>query len=93
MNAPAVKRDYEDFRVIRKRRTATWNALNTFVRQMGGAVVSIPHRRMVRVEAPLNSVLPDKFAELGYLVRHHEQATRIGPAGFHPVMVFEVDLR
>ena len=43
---------------------------------MGGAVVSVPGRRTVRIEAPPDSAIPDKLMELGYRMRHHGQTTQ-----------------
>ena len=82
----------ENYKALKRRREDVWRALSTYVTSLNGFVVSVPYRRTARIECPLDSVLPDKLAQLGYRVRHHGQITRTGPNGFTPAKVFEVDL-
>jgi hypothetical protein len=54
-----------------------WAALNDYVRRNGGAVVSVPGNRTLRVEVPKGSPLPAKLAELGYNVAACGTVTRV----------------
>jgi hypothetical protein len=54
-----------------------WEALNTFIRKHGGAVVSVPGAKTLRVEVPKDSLLPAKLAELGYNVSSHGTVSRV----------------
>ena len=57
-----------------------WATLNEFVRRHGGAVVSVPGTKTLRVEVPKGSPLPAKLAELGYNVSSHGTVTRVSGA-------------
>ena len=54
-----------------------WAALNEYARRHGGAVVSVPGNKTLRVEVPKGSELPAKLAELGYHVAHCGTVTRV----------------
>ena len=59
----------------KKQQAEAFEALNTFVRKHGGAIVS-PPGRFVRIECPVGSVLPPRLAE-HYDVAHCGRVTRI----------------
>jgi len=54
-----------------------WNALNRFVIENGGSVVSVPGT-VLRIECPKDSALPVKLSEFGYDVRQCGRTSRIG---------------
>jgi hypothetical protein len=55
-----------------------WQALNNFVTERGGAVVSPMFAFPIRLEVAPDSELPDKLRELGHDLIYREQDTRIG---------------
>ena len=63
---------------IDAQRRDLWNAINQFVIESGGAIVSVQYANPVRLEIPLDSPLADKLRELGYDPIYCEQTTRIG---------------
>jgi hypothetical protein len=63
---------------ITERQRDLWNALNQFVTERGGAIVSPMFASPLRIETALDSELPDKLRELGYDLIYREQDTRIG---------------
>ena len=54
-----------------------WTALNEYIRKYGGAVVSVPGNKTLRIEAPKGSELPAKLTELGYNVAQCGSVTRV----------------
>jgi hypothetical protein len=68
-------------------------AFNEFVTREGGAIVSPPGDKRIRIECPENSALPIRLAELGYrLSLVGAGATRNTSAGIVPVDVIETKL-
>jgi hypothetical protein len=64
---------------ITEQRRNLWTALNEFIRQNGGSIVSLQFTSPLRLEVPINSPLPERLAALGYDPIFCEQTTRIGP--------------
>jgi hypothetical protein len=52
--------------------------LNEFLRQNGGAIVSVKYASPIRIEVAPDSEIPAKLAEAGYDLVFREQDTRIG---------------
>ena len=75
-----------------EQRTKLWEALNAFISQQGGWVVSPPGSKSLRVEIQQKSVLPAQLLELGYAVRSAGIGTRITSGKFLPVDVIEISL-
>jgi hypothetical protein len=67
-------------------RLRLWNALHDYIRQHGGAVVSVPGHKELRIEIPKDSPLPAKLVELGYQPHHHCATTRITAGTSQPSM-------
>jgi hypothetical protein len=79
----------------RRRRNELWQNLNRYIRENGGAVVSIPGTSPLRVEISKNSNLPTTLANAGYQCHQAGRTTRIvGDAKnpFEQVDVIQVDL-
>jgi hypothetical protein len=60
----------------RKKQAEAFEAMNTFVRKHGGAIVS-PPGKVLPIEAPKGSALPNELRELGYIVAEHGTVTRV----------------
>ena len=75
-----------------KQRTEHWDALNAFISQQGGWVVSPPGTKRLRVEIQHQSALPTRLLELGYSVHSAGINTRITSGKFVPVEVIEISL-
>jgi len=69
-----------DLAMSQEKRRALWHALNRFITELGGFVVSAPFSSPIRIEAPRDSTLPKRLAEAGYDVVFRGQLTRIGSA-------------
>ena len=69
-----------------------WKALDDYVRHHGGAVVSVPFHKNLRIEIPKDSALASKLSEAGYRPFHCGMTTRITANGFSSVDVIEIDL-
>jgi hypothetical protein len=67
-------------------------AFNEFVTREGGAVVSPPGDKLVRVECPEGSSLPIRLAELGYKLNFLSPGTRNTASGIIPVDIIELKL-
>ena len=77
----------------KRRRNELWDNLNRYVRESGGAVVSLPGASPLRVEVVQNSNLPRLLMDAGYAVHLGERITRIGgPETFTQADVIWVDL-
>lgn len=61
----------------KRKQNERWAALAEFIRRHGGAVVSLPGVKTLRVEVPKGSALPAKLAELGYNITERGTVTRI----------------
>jgi hypothetical protein len=61
----------------KERRNQLWSALNRYVRESGGAVVSAPGISPLRVEVAKNSSLPKTLTDAGYSVSLGERVTRV----------------
>jgi len=85
---PVVKR------AVSETQKRLWDALHQYCRQLGGAVVSVPHHRTLRIEIPRseNSMLATKLAQAGYMVHHCGVTSRIAGGAFTSVDVLEIDL-
>jgi hypothetical protein len=69
-----------------------WSALNSFISQQGGWLVSVPYTRHLRIETVQGSTLPTKLQELGYDVRQTGKGSRIDNGKFIPIDILEVSL-
>jgi hypothetical protein len=69
-----------------------FEALNAFVSEQGGWVVSPPGDRRVRIESPQASGLPIRLAERGFVLRYITTATRNTGNGVVPTDIFELTL-
>lgn len=77
---------------VSAQRMRLWHALHDFIRQHGGAVVSVPGRRELRIEMPKDSPLAAKLAEAGYAPRHCCVTTRVTAGGFTTVDVISITM-
>jgi hypothetical protein len=75
---------------VSAQRMRLWHALHDFVRQHGGAVVSVPGHREIRIEVPKDSPLAAKLSEAGYQPHHHCATTRIAAGAFTTVDVISI---
>jgi hypothetical protein len=62
-----------------QQRRDLWQAINQYVTERGGFVVSVQYVSPVRIEVSPDSELPSKLRELGYDPVFCQQETRIGP--------------
>jgi hypothetical protein len=69
-----------------------WDALNDYITQHGGWVVSVPHHRELRVELPRDSALASKLMEFGYGVFAAATSTRTTSKGLEVVDVISFAL-
>jgi hypothetical protein len=79
----------------KRRRNELWQNLNRYIRENGGAVVSIPGLSPLRIEISKNSNLPTQLSNAGYQCHQAGRTSRIGgdPKNpFEQVDVVEVDL-
>jgi hypothetical protein len=63
---------------ISEQRRELWQALNDFVMERGGAIVSPKFHFPIRLEVTPDSELPAKLRELGYDLIFRNEETRIG---------------
>ena len=75
-----------------RRRTELWDALNAFVHQSGGWVVSVPNMNRVRIEVANGSSLRTKLSDLGYTPRHCGISTRNVGSEIIPGDIIEISL-
>jgi hypothetical protein len=76
----------EEAAKVSQQRRDLWTALNAFITERGGAIVTPMFVSPVRIEVPPDSELPAKLAEAGYDLTFCEQATRIGAPIAKPVL-------
>jgi hypothetical protein len=79
----------------KRRRNELWQNLNRYIRENGGAVVSIPGLSPLRIEISKNSNLPTQLIDAGYAVHQAGRTSRIGGGPTNPfeqVDVIEIDL-
>src|SRR5690242_2046677 len=68
-----------------QRRAALWQAFNEFVREEGqGWIVSPPGSRIALIETTKDSTLPQKLAELGYIIHELPSGERLVGGGLSP---------
>ena len=72
--------DLVDLVMTQERRFELWHALNRYITEHGGFVVSAPFSSPVLIEAPRDSTLPKQLAGAGYDLVFRGQLTRIGSA-------------
>ena len=77
---------------VSEQRRNLWDALNAYVMSHGGAVVSVPHHRELRIEIPKDSAIPTELARLGYDPRLCGSTTRIAAGAFTCVDIVEIVL-
>ena len=77
---------------VSAKRMRLWHALHDFIRQHGGAVVSVPGHKELRIEVPKDSALTVKLSELGYQPHHCCVTTRITAGAFTTVDVISIML-
>jgi hypothetical protein len=81
-----------------KKRKELWEALNDFVCQNGGWIVSPPHSSQIRFECSPGSALPKSLRELGHVPRKGGTVERLMPVaagdqvGTVRVEIYEIDL-
>lgn len=69
---------------ISEQRRELWQALNQFVMERGGAIVSPMFAFPVRLEVATDSGLPERLRELGYDLIYRNEETRVGPPVSEP---------
>jgi hypothetical protein len=69
----AVNADTEE----KRKQGERWAALNEYVRRNGGAVVSVPGNKTLRIECLPGSALPQRLRELGYITVERGRTTGI----------------
>ena len=87
LEAAAFRRETS---LAKDKRLKHWNVLHQFIHEHGGAVVSPPGHKRMRVEVPPDSNLATKLADGGYSVHHHADESRIRLGKFERVTVLEV---
>jgi hypothetical protein len=60
-----------------------WQKLNAYVFEEGGWITSRPDSSPIRVECPIDSVLPQLLRDAGYEVASIGTAERLMPTGQH----------
>ena len=75
---------------VSAQRMRLWDALHDYIHQHGGAVVSVPGHKELRIEVPKDSALTAKLAEAGYDPRHCCTTTRITAGAFISVDVVSI---
>ena len=84
--------DQQQHRIL-ERRKARHAALNTFIDEHGGWLVSIPGAPVMRFEAAPGSSLPEDLRGKGYVVTPVGDTMRVTPnAGIVQTEVFELAL-
>jgi hypothetical protein len=78
-------KEAEANRVSQQRRDV-WTALNAYITERGGAIVSPMLASPLRIETAPDSELPGKLRQLGYDPIFCEQTTRIGAPVAEPVL-------
>ena len=71
-------------------RRKLWHDLNRYVRQEGGAIVSLPYSRTIRIEIPRTSTLATKLA--AFHPHHSGSVTRVTSDGIVAADVLVIDL-
>ena len=61
----------------RRQQSEKWAALNEYIRRHGGAVVSVPGNKTLRIECLPGSDLPSRLKELGYNIVERGSTTRV----------------
>ena len=84
-------------RKVSEKQRRLWEALSEFITANGGAVVSIPYLKNLRIEVSPGSSLPAKLNEFGYSVHHAGSGTHLSPGRtpeeiFRAVDVVEITL-
>lgn len=91
-----IKRNYEQEIEFRRQQSERykklWAALNAFVGQNDGWIISAPGDKQIRIEYPAGGSLPIRIAELGYRLNFIGSATRNDPRGIIAVEVIEMKL-
>ncbi len=77
---------------ITQERRRLWNALNKYITDQGGFVVSPPFASPLRIEIMPGSPLPARLRELGYTPGHAESITRVTGDGIKNADVIYIDL-
>jgi len=87
-----VEQRREPVETVSEARKRLWDAINEYCRQNGGAVVSVPGQRVMRIHCSKDSPLPAKLTQAGHDVRQGGMLTRIDGGKFLSVIEIEVVL-
>jgi hypothetical protein len=77
---------------VSEKRLRLWNALRNFVHENGGAVVSVPGHKTMRIEVRKGSAIPAKLIAAGHHPYQCGSTTRIEGGRFAAVDIIEIDL-
>ena len=67
-------------------------ALSRFIRENGGFVVSVPGKKILRIEIEKTSALPSKLTEAGYRPIMAGSTMRTTTAGLQQFDIIEIDV-
>jgi hypothetical protein len=87
---PKIRKNFEEqinaqVEAARKRREL-WHALNQFISDHNGFLISPPHAKQLLIETPRGAGLAEQLTGLGFQLRYCGTNTRTASSGF-----FEVD--
>lgn len=101
-DSPQKKKQFDDWRnqafaeranrEAARRRTELWQALNKWITQNGGWVVSLPSNPRLRIETRRDSNLASKLVQLSYAPRLCGVNTRLTSSGIIPIDILEIKL-
>jgi hypothetical protein len=79
---------------ISEQRRAFWDGLHAYLRNLGGAITSVPYSSPVRIELPVEkAMIGEKLRELGYDLADRGNESRVGGTqAYYTVRVYELRL-
>jgi hypothetical protein len=87
VNRPQVERTD-----LLEKRKKLWDTLGKYIHDNGGWVISIPHKKTLRIEVAAGSSLPSKLIEFGYTPTYCGVGTRITAGSVKRVDVLQIKL-
>jgi len=87
-----IKKPYAAYQAYAAKQKKLFEALNAFVTERGGWIISPPGDKRVRIECCENSEIPIRLAELGHSLRYCSKATRNTSSGIVPTDIIELKL-
>jgi hypothetical protein len=87
-----INRPYAVYAAHVEKQRKLFEAMNAFIAQEGGWVISPPGEKRLRIESPQNGGLPIRLAERGFLLRYLGTGTRNTSSGIIPTDLIEITL-